>query len=460
MIRKILRSHFTIETLLYYSFIVAAIVMAKPSPKVTMATSSLSMDNISPSGMMNELKPGEGNEKYSRLAVYDNTLYTGSDLPFLTPTEGPGGPVLVISSTANPFSRYTVEILRAEGLNYFAAADISAITSAILNNHDVIILGEITVTNHQIEMLTKWVHDGGTLIAFKPSALLVGLFGLKPATGTLKDKYLLVNTSSGPGAGIVDQTIQYHGTANLHELDDAISLASLYSSSATATHFPAITSRNIGVNGGTAVAFAYDLAKSVIYTRQGNPRWAGQKRDGEIDPIRSDDLFFPDWIDLNKVAIPQADEQQRLLANIILQNNLDKKPLPRFWYLPRDLKAAIVMTGDDHAMNETAGRFNQYLKLGPNTPEDVAEWNAIRATSYIYPNTGITDKEAAIFEKQGFEIALHPNTNCSNYSLQTLQDIFTTQLAEWTAKLPSLSAPVTNRTHCLAWSDWSSTPKV
>ena len=37
----------------------------------------------------------------------------------------------------------------------------------------------------------------------------------------------------------------------------------------------------------------------------------------------------------NKVAIPQADEQQRLLANLILEMNLDKKPLPRFWYFPR-----------------------------------------------------------------------------------------------------------------------------
>ena len=31
----------------------------------------------------------------------------------------------------------------------------------------------------------------------------------------------------------------------------------------------------------------------------------------------------PDWVDLNKVAIPQADEQQRLLANLIEQMNLE-----------------------------------------------------------------------------------------------------------------------------------------
>ena len=42
--------------------------------------------------------------------------------------------------------------------------------------------------------------------------------GLSAAGGTLADKYLLVNTASGPGAGIVNQTIQFHGTANLHTL--------------------------------------------------------------------------------------------------------------------------------------------------------------------------------------------------------------------------------------------------
>ena len=46
--------------------------------------------------------------------------------------------------------------------------------------------------------------------------------------------------------------------------------------------------------------------------------------------MRSDDLFFgdkqgdaqPDWVDLSKVAIPQADEQQRLLTNLIERMNL------------------------------------------------------------------------------------------------------------------------------------------
>ena len=41
--------------------------------------------------------------------------------------------------------------------------------------------------------------------------------------------------------------------------------------------------------------------------------------------VRPDDMFFgakagdvqPDWLDPSKIAIPQADEQQRLLVNLI-----------------------------------------------------------------------------------------------------------------------------------------------
>ncbi len=377
-----------------------------------------------------------------------------------SPNEGPGGPILVISNSSNPFSRYAVEILRAEGLNEFAAADISTVTSSVLNNYDVVVLGEMTVNAAQVLMLTNWVNSGGTLIAFRPSLLLLPLMGILPSTTTLSDKYLLVNTASGPGAGIVNQTMQFHGTADLHLSSGASSIATLYSAVSTSTAYPAVTTMNVGINGGRAVAFTYDLAKSIVYTRQGNPAWAGMKRDGQIDPIRSDDLFFPDWVDFNKIAIPQADEQQRLLANIILQSNLHRKPLPRFWYLPRDLKAAIVMTGDDHSNNGTEGRFNQYKTLGPNTAQDITDWKAIRGTSYMYPNTPISNAQAAAFQAEGFELALHPTTNCLNFTPASLMNDFTAQLVQFGNAYPGLSSPVTNRTHCLAWSDWASEAKT
>ena len=51
--------------------------------------------------------------------------YTWSFTTGANPTTGPGGPILVVTSAANPFSNYYAEILRAEGLNEFATADIA-----------------------------------------------------------------------------------------------------------------------------------------------------------------------------------------------------------------------------------------------------------------------------------------------------------------------------------------------
>ena len=273
---------------------------------------------------------------------------------------------------------------------------------------------------------------------------------------------MLVDTSAAPGAGIVGQTMQFHGSADLYTITDAATVATLYSTASTATANPAVTLRTLGTAGGQAAAFTYDLARSVVYTRQGNPAWSGQERDG-IAPIRSDDLFFggaqPNYVDLSKVAIPQADEQQRLLANLIGFMNADRKPLPKFWYFPRMLKAVVVMTGDDHANNGTPGRFDIY---NSNSPPgcNVADWQCVRSTSYIYPSTPISDADAASYVAQGFEIAVHITTNCLDFTPASLQQVYNNDLANFASFFPSLPAPKTNRTHCIAWSDFDTQPQV
>ena len=92
--------------------------------------------------------------------------------------DGPGGPILVISSSSNPFSRYYAEILRTEGLNEFTVSDISLVTPAVLGAHDVVILGEIPLTAAQVAMLADYVFAGGNLVAMRPDKRLAGLLGL------------------------------------------------------------------------------------------------------------------------------------------------------------------------------------------------------------------------------------------------------------------------------------------
>ncbi len=255
------------------------------------------------------------------------------------PEDGPGGPILVISRAANPFSDYYAEILRAEGLNEFSNTVIADVTPAVLDSHDVAILADgPPLTAAKAQMLRDWVQAGGNLIAMRPDPKLAGLLGLGDTPGTLANGYLQVDTGSGPGTGIVDQTIQYHGTADRYTTGAGTqTIATLFSDATTSTPNPAVTLRSVGPNGGQAAAFTYDLARSIVYTRQGNPAWSGDERDSDAgggELIRADDLFYgakagdvqPDWVNLDKVAIPQADEQQHLLANLIGQINQDRKP--------------------------------------------------------------------------------------------------------------------------------------
>ena len=306
--------------------------------------------------------------------VAGNALAADTTWTFTTQTSA--SPILLLTSSTRPFSSYVGEILKAEGLNSYTTLDISRLSISLLNAFSVAVVGEMPLTPTDVATLTSWVNGGGRLITLRPDTQLASLLGITYQGTTLTNGYLLVNTASGPGAGIVGQTIQYHGPADRYTVTGATTVATLYSSATASTTSPAVTIRNVGSNGGQAAAFTYDLARSVVYTRQGNPAWAGQDRDhveGAAE-IMSTDLFFgaapgdvqPDWVNLDKVAIPQADEQQRLLANMIELMSRDRTPTPRFWYLPRGLKAAVVMTGDDHghARDRTALRRVQGREPG------------------------------------------------------------------------------------------------
>ena len=203
------------------------------------------------------------------------------------PAQGPGGPILVVTSGPSTYGTYYAEILRTEGFNAFQVADIGAVTPTMLAGYDVVLLARCRCGAQSDAR--NWVTGGGNLIAMAPDVQLAGLLGLTAGGTPLAEGYLLVDTTSAPGNGIVGQTMQFHGSANRWTLNGATSIATLYSGASTATGSPAVSLHNAG--SGKAAAFAYDLATSIVYTRHGNPAWAAQERDG-FAPIRSDDMFY------------------------------------------------------------------------------------------------------------------------------------------------------------------------
>jgi hypothetical protein len=264
--------------------------------------------------------------------------------------------------------------------------------AALLASHSTVVLGEMDLSNAERQLLRTYVQDGGVLIAARPDQGLSDVFGIQFA-GNRPERtlqYFGVDRSQAPGAGFNEGALQYHGIASNYNLTTAQGLAYLYANESTPTANPAVTLNDYGQ--GRAIAFAFDPAKSVVLTRQGNPDWQNTEGDG-IAQYRPHDMFARPggvtWYDPNRMGIPQADELQRFMANIIADPQ--SAPLPRMWYLPGTNKVMMVNTGDgedqagtdfDHILSDVAGyggKFSLYLRdIGvANTPvAKEAAWRA------------------------------------------------------------------------------------
>lgn len=378
--------------------------------------------------------------------------------------QGNGGPVLVLTRSGDAYSNYYAEILRTEGMNYFDVKDVSTLSATLLSQYKLVLLSSLTPTQDQVNVLTTWVQNGGNLIAMKPDDSLTGLLGLRNSSGVLTNKYVRTNTASTAGRGIVDEAIQFKGDANLYPLNGAYVVASLYQDDTTPANYPAVTTRSVGA--GTAMAFSYDLARSVIGLHQGNALWSGQDRDGD-GVIRSTDLFYgaanndpqPDWLNAAKMDIPQADEQQRLLANMVTAALSSTMPAPRFWYMPGDLQAAVVMAGDDHGQPNDVGTeqvMNNWLNDSP-TGCAFDQWQCVRASHYLYTDSPLTTQRASQYVSYGFELGPHFSNNklCDTFaSLGDLSVNMTSSINNWQSVYPSLPAALSSRYHCYLWPNW------
>ncbi|ASP76228.1 Ig-like domain-containing protein [Sinorhizobium meliloti] len=382
--------------------------------------------------------------------------------------QGYGGQILIIASASQHFTKYYSEILRTEGIGSFESIELSQVTDQLLDRFSLAILGEMPLSEAQAAMFSSWVQRGGDLISMRPDKKLAQLLGLKYRGASMNDGYLLIDTAVDPGRGITSKTIQFHGAADLYTRSEGVTeIARLYRDASSATLYPAITLRQIGEAGGQAATFSYDLARSIVYTRQGNPAWVGDERDGS-PVIRPTDLFFgakkgdehPDWNDLDRVAIPVVDEQQRLLVNMMNLMLEGKAPLPRLWYFPKGHKAVLVMTGDDHGTRKGSQKSFDELKANEPRGCSLVDWECYRATSWMYTTSGLTAEEARAYAAAGFDIGVHVNTGCKNVEPSEFSGIFSRELHDFRAKYRDLPAQTGSRTHCLPWSEWAGTPKV
>ena len=109
----------------------------------------------------------------------------------------------------------------------------------------------------------------------------------------------------------------------------------------------------------------------------------------------------------------------------------------------------------------TAARRAGSTSTRPTAPPAArsATGSARGSRSYVYPNTPLSQRARRRPTRARASRSACTRTRTAPTSrLSSLATTYTTQLAQWRAKYPSLPGPVTNRTHCIVWSDWSSRP--
>jgi hypothetical protein len=376
------------------------------------------------------------------------------------------GPILVLvhERSDNPFGLYLAEILRAEGLNCFQTAYLSDLSGAPLEWYDLILLAEGPLDSGQAERLDAYVKNGGRLVAMRPQARLASLFGLKSLGGSTAEGYLKVETGHPIAQGIPTEALQFHGTADHYRLAGAEAIAWLSDAANARTAFPAVTVHRHGQ--GRAALWAFDLARSVAYTRQGNPAWANQERDGGAG-VRTTDMF-KGWIDLDRIHIPQADYQQRLLANLLSALSQDARPLPRLWYFPGKAPSVFIATGDGHPatpafaiedfltrVERRGGHASVYFsfwlssnrqRMVRRTSSRALELPVLRdalSNQFAAP----TASHAARWRARGHEFGLHP------YVEEGVEAGWHLYWKEFTGQGCGPVSP-TARTHRLLWTGW------
>ena len=192
---------------------------------------------------------------------------------------------------------------------------------------------------------------------------------------------------------------------------------------------PAVSLRDVGANGGQAAAFTYDLAQSVVETRQGNPAWAGQDRDGSRR--RSGPT-------ISSSAAPRARtgststrprSRRRTSSSGCWPTSSPRwraTPMPRFWYLPNGLQGRPRA----HRRRPRARRRQRHgdplrTRRGGKPSCSAAElvnWDCVRSTSYIYPDSGLTAADVAHYRALGLRDRAAPARDRQLERLQQLRE--------------------------------------
>ena len=140
----------------------------------------------------------------------------------------------------------------------------------------------------------------------------------------------------------------------------------------------------------------------------------------------------------------------------------DRKPLPRFWYLPNGHRAAVVMTGDDHANNGTSRPLQPALRRQPGGLLGRELGVSARHLVHVPADAASPMRRPRRSMRRASKSACTSTPSClTDFTLaRSTRLLHRTDSRTSTSVTPILPAPVTKRHHCIVWSDWATGAKV
>jgi hypothetical protein len=171
------------------------------------------------------------------------------------------------------------------------------------------------------------------------------------------------------------------------------------------------------------------------------------------------------WLDTTRASIPQADMQQRSLANAVLA--LSTKPLPRLWYFPNQKKSVLIATGDQDGATLSDGKGTFYQEMQSVEAQGGHLSYYLLVTDHnnpIWPLGSSSDPSEPIpldsaieqdWRARGHDMSLHVTFGCVGGPAPS-SDVLSTKTSEQVAFFFSRfgHAPRSVRTACLVWSGW------
>ena len=350
-------------------------------------------------------------------------------------------PVTLINLPGKTFGKYLAEILIAEGLPYVhAAVETGSLT---VERNPLIILPAGHIGSVGIKQALSLAGEGAVLISIRPAPDLQARLGLKPL-GVLEEAYL-----SFPGS----RPIQIHSASDIYDGGGWEILADLCNKGDETVGPGVMTS---GFGSGRVTVITFDLPRSVVLTRQGNPAWVDSKGDEWLGGVRPGDLFCrldgESWLDMGNAEIPQADILQRYLVDLIIsQSGL---PLPRTWYFPRMERTSVTIVADSDSA----------------TPRDVAvETELVRNHGGVYSLYLIdktlelfTPAEMSVFLEACNEASIHPDYNRFGNPLspsgERVRELYADMVGRFEDRYGT--RPLTMRHHSIVWCGWADVPRI